>query len=257
VIVAGYGHFIGLARSFQWEDSAVELARDAEAWAALDDASRRRIFGLVAGFCVGETAVAEELGPFEAAASSERMAACFRTQAVDELRHARFFERVAVQVAGLPEEPEARRATLRGLVGAPFLALFEDRLPAIAAGLAAGREGLAAAVGLYHMVLEGVVFLAGQHALLGALEQATVALPGTREGLELVLRDERWHIGFGARCLQDAGLSVNGVELLLTEGQRAAGAWEDLVSPQAVAQAALLHRRRLWAAGLGRQRVAA
>ena len=29
-------------------------------------------------------------------------------------------------------------------------------------------------------------------------------LPGLREGMELVLRDERWHVGFGTRCLADA-----------------------------------------------------
>lgn len=257
MILAGYGHFLAVARSLQWDEAKLDLAGDAEAWTALDDASKRRLLGLIAGFCVGEAAVAEHLDSFAAAASTERMAACFQAQAVDEQRHARFFERVAVEVARLPAEPEARREALRPLLGAPFLELFEVRLPASAARLAAGREGLAAAVGLYHMVLEGVVFLAGQHALLAALKKPELALPGTREGLELVLRDEHWHIGFGARLLQRAGLDGDEVELLLAEGQRAAGAWEDLVSPEAAARAALLHRRRLGAAGLTGQRVAA
>ena len=56
------------------------------------------------------------------------------------------------------------------------------------------------AVGLYHMVLEGVVFTAGQYALLEILDKDR--LPGLYEGMELVLRDEKWHIGFGTRCLQ-------------------------------------------------------
>ena len=55
---------------------------------------------------------------------------------------------------------------------------------------AAGVE----AVGVYHMVLEGVVFTAGQLALLELVDDR---LPGLREGTELVLRDERWHVGFG------------------------------------------------------------
>ena len=69
----------------------------------------------------------------------------------------------------------------------------------MAAELAAGRTGLAEGVSLYHMLLEGVVFDAGQHALLDDL--ADGALPGVREGIERVERDERWHVGFGLRCL--------------------------------------------------------
>ena len=49
------------------------------------------------------------------------------------------------------------------------------------------------------MLLEGVVFDAGQQALLDDL--ADGALPGVREGVERVERDERWHVGFGLRCL--------------------------------------------------------
>ena len=47
-----------------------------------------------------------------------------------------------------------------------MIELFEERLPAMAGDLAAGRAGLADGVGLYHMLLEGIVFDAGQQALL-------------------------------------------------------------------------------------------
>ena len=70
-----------------------------------------------------------------------------------------------------------------------MLDLFEERLPAMAAELAEGRAGLAEGVSLYHMLLEGVVFDAGQHALLDDLEDG--ALP-RRTGIERVERDERW-----------------------------------------------------------------
>ena len=52
-----------------------------------------------------------------------------------------------------------------------------------------GRTGLADGIGLYHMLLEGVVFEAGQHALLEDLEDDV--LPGVREGMGRVERDER------------------------------------------------------------------
>ena len=57
-------------------------------------------------------------------------------------------------------------------------------------------------VEVYHMVLEGIGCDAGQRALLDELSDG--ALPGVREGVERVERDERWHIGFGLRCLIEA-----------------------------------------------------
>jgi ribonucleoside-diphosphate reductase beta chain len=100
------------------------------------------------------------------------------------------------------------------------------------------------------MVLEGVVLLAGQHALLDTLDRVSVGLPGVHRGLELVLRDERWHIGFGSRVIQGAGLGQDEVDALLAQGQAAATAWGELLSPDAVDRAARLHRRRLRAVGL-------
>jgi len=52
------------------------------------------------------------------------------------------------------------------------------------------------------MVLEGMVFDAGQSALLDDLDDG--ALPGVRESIERVELDERWHVGFGLRCLIEA-----------------------------------------------------
>jgi len=40
-----------------------------------------------------------------------------------------------------------------------------------------------------------------------------------------VLRDERWHVGFGTRCLLDAGLSGEAEATILEEGERAAALW--------------------------------
>ena len=104
----------------------------------------------------------------------------------------------------------------RSFVSDEFAELFDVRLPQAAA--AAGIE----AVGVYHMVLEGVVFTAGQYALLELVDDR---LPGLREGMELVLRDERWHVGFGTRCLADADLGEAQIAAILEEGERAAAVW--------------------------------
>jgi ribonucleoside-diphosphate reductase beta chain len=85
------------------------------------------------------------------------------------------------------------------------------------------------------MVLEGVVFTAGQYALLERLDGR---LPGLRRGTELVLRDERWHVGFGTRCLIDAGLDEAAI---LAEGERAAALW----APEQAERVLSTLRRRL------------
>jgi ribonucleoside-diphosphate reductase beta chain len=196
-VFADYPHFLDIAASVQWDESEISLSADAKAWPQV---ATPRVTELVAGFCVGEAGVAEHLAVFADGPAAD----CFKAQERDERRHARFFARYAAAV-GL-DDPRAH-------VPPAFLALFEARLPEAAAG-APG-----AAVGLYHMVLEGVVFTAGQLALLDLVDER---LPGLRRGTELVLRDERWHVGFGARCLADLDYDEASI---LDEGERAAALW--------------------------------
>jgi ribonucleoside-diphosphate reductase beta chain len=110
-----------------------------------------------------------------------------------------------------------------------MLDLFEVRLPTLAAELAAGRTGLEDGVSLYHMVLEGIVCTAGQRALLDDLDDG--ALPGVHEGVEHVDHDERWHIGFGLRCLIEAQPSRDLIADLRTRAMDAAEVWGDVVPP--------------------------
>jgi ribonucleoside-diphosphate reductase beta chain len=245
-----YDTFVNLAETLQWDEATIDFAPDKEAWPTLDDTENAKVLGLIAGFCIAEAAVSGHLGSFEAAASSDWVAACFRAQARDERRHARFFDRVAAEVAAVPgTDLAARQDVLRTLVSPELVDLFEERLPATALSLAEAREDLAAAVGLYHMVLEGVVLLAGQNSMLDTLDRLSAGLPGVRRGVTLVLRDERWHIGFGTRLIQGADLSHDEVEALLAMGQAAAGAWGDLVPPNAVERAVRIHRTRLRGVG--------
>jgi ribonucleoside-diphosphate reductase beta chain len=196
-VFASYEHFLDIAASVQWDERAISLRADARAWPHV---AGTRLTELVAGFCVGEAGVAEHLAPF----AEGPAAACFAAQARDEQRHARFFARYAAAI-GMDDPREH--------VSREYLELFEVRLPAAVSG-APGE-----AVGLYHMILEGVVFTAGQLALLDLLDDR---LPGLEQGTELVLRDERWHVGFGARCLADLDYDEAAI---LEEGERAAALW--------------------------------
>lgn len=245
-----YDTFVILADTLQWDETTIDFAADKAAWPTLGDNEKARVLRLIAGFNIAESAVSGHLGSFQAAASDDWVAACFRAQARDEHRHARFFDRVAAEVAHVPgADSTARLDFLRNLVSPELVALFEERLPATALRLAEDRRGLSTAVGLYHMVLEGVVLLAGQNALLDTLDRLSAGLPGVRRGVELVLRDERWHIGFGTRLVQGSDLGHDEVEALLAQGQAAAGAWGDLVSPDAAERAAQIHRNRLRSVG--------
>lgn len=243
----GFGHFLRTAASLQWREEAIDLRTDVDAWSGLPEDARDTVLRLLAGFVVAERSVAAELEPFAATAADDDpdVAACFEAQAIDEARHARFFERALVEITEMEPTDDA----LRALTEPPLLELFERRLPATASALAAGDERLDAAVALYHLLLEGVFFTAGQLALLDLLERRP-ALPGLRHGVELVLRDERWHIGFGASFLAHMGAREEAVECLPEEAGGVLAAWGDAV-PAAIGRHVLeLHRRRLNAAGL-------
>jgi len=216
-VIAGYRHFLRLASRAQWNEADIDLSADVAAWPRVAD---ERITELLAGFCVGEEGVAEHLGTFF---TDDYAKEVFDVQRGDEERHARFFARYAKAV-GLGDP--------RAHVSAEFLDLFERRLPEAAA--LSGVE----AVGVYHMILEGVVFTAGQYALLERLDDR---LPGLTKGTELVLRDERWHIGFGTRCLMDAGLSPAEEAAILAEGEEAAALW----APEQAERVVLTLKRRL------------
>jgi ribonucleoside-diphosphate reductase beta chain len=180
----------------------------------------------------------------------------FFLQRRDEDRHALFFDRVAAEVLKLPgDTPAERRAAARQLVPPAFLDLFEERLPAMAAEIAAQRSGILDGVRLYHMVLEGAVFTAGQRALLDDLQDA--ALPGVREGVEHVELDERWHVGFGVRCLTEAKDPDVVLDHVLSRATEAAATWGDAVPPATQQYAVDLCRRRLTLAGLASATTAA
>ena len=182
--VAGYAHFLALAQRSQWDENAVELT--VHGWTS----GRRQ---LLANLCMAETAVAEELDPIIAVAPPEARR-CLELQRGDEERHARFFARYAT-VIDTPEPDDDWRQR------------FEVELPRVA------RTGnLREAVGLYHHVLEAAV-----------LKPALQALDGVA-GVDLVVRDERWHIGLGLRLLTDLGVPQR--EILATTRAARSRRWE-------------------------------
>ena len=64
------------------------------------------------------------------------------------------------------------------------------------------QETLVEAITLYHMIIEGMLALTGQHFIIDYNEREGV-LPGFVEGFNLIARDEHRHVAFGARFLRD------------------------------------------------------
>ena len=245
--------FSRLVARLQWDARAIDLTADAGAWPELPDERRERLTTLLAGFRVAEDAVAEHLAPFGDAAKNSLVAWVLYLQRRDEQRHAVMFDRIAAEVLKLPgDTAEERLDAAREHTPPGVLELFEEKLPAMAGELAAGRARVDAGIGLYHMVLEGIVLLAGQRALLADLEDGM--LPGVREGVDRVERDERWHIGFGLRCLIDAQPSPELVEEVLATAEDASQAWGDVVPSEIRDGVVPMCRRRLAVAKLLDQR---
>ena len=253
VRLSSFSHIVA---RLQWDAKVIDLQPDAGAWPGLPAARRERLTTLLAGFCVAEEAVSEHLTPFTTATNDTLQAWVFFLQRRDEERHALLFDRIAAEVLRFPGATAAeRRASAREHVPPGVLELFELRLPAMAADLAAGRTGLDNGISLYHMVLEGIVFAAGQRSLLEDLEDG--ALPGVREGVGRVDLDERWHIGFGLRNLIETQPSQDLIHDLLARAEEAASAWGDVVPPQTREYVLAMCARRLSIAGLlERQRAA-
>jgi ribonucleoside-diphosphate reductase beta chain len=254
--------FSRVAARKQWDAAAIDFALDARAWQELPDERRHRLRTLLAGFCVAEDAVAEQIRPFVAAANRETLASqeslvawTFTLQRRDEERHARFFDRVAAEVLRLPgETPAERRAAAREYATPAILELFEELLPAMAAELTAGESRLGEGVSLYHMLLEGVVFNAGTNALIDDL--ADGVLPGVREGVGRIERDERWHVGFGLRCLIESQPSQELIDDLVSRGGAAAAAWGDAVPAAIRERSARTCAHRLHVCGFTETRAA-
>ena len=144
------------------------------------------MYGL-SSFFIGEQKVAEELGPMMRAAPTEEMRIFLCTQIADEARHVRFFNRFYDEVGVLEATNlQDRLAETSEHVNPEFDQLFDEMLKSRVDHLAREPEDLVAlveAVTLYHMVIEGMLALTGQHFILQYNEEVGT-LPGLRRGLQ-------------------------------------------------------------------------
>lgn len=193
----------------QWATQDIDFSRDKVDWHERipEEERYQRLYGL-SSFFIGEQKVADELGPIMRAAPTETQRIFLGTQIADEARHVRFFDRFFSEVAVIEETSELKQRLdaleqhLSPAFGELFDGLLKPRVDRLAAEPEDG-EALVEAVALYHMVIEGMLALTGQHFIIDYNEQ-NGTLPGFVEGFSNVARDEHRHIAFGVRFLVDA-----------------------------------------------------
>jgi len=188
-----------------WSAMALDFSEDARQWR--EDFTEFERQAALWNYCLffwGEDAVADNLSPYIDAAPLEEQKYFLTTQQVDEARHAVFFRRFMQEVCGIGDGSMASGLSeIKPQLTVGFRKIF-DRLDTMADELRADRSPsqLAAAVTLYHIVIEAALAQPGQHFICSYLEERD-QLPAFREGMANIAADEQRHIGFGVKLLSD------------------------------------------------------
>jgi ribonucleoside-diphosphate reductase beta chain len=195
----------------QWATQDLDFTQDRVDWHERFGPEERfaRMYGL-SSFFIGEQRVAAELGPIMRACPDEDMRLFLCTQIADEARHVAFFDRFYTEVGVLEADslPDRLRET-SAHINPQFTILFDEILKGRVDRLATEPEDLEAlveAITIYHMVIEGMLALTGQHFIIDYNER-NGTLPGFVDGFTKVARDEHRHVAFGARFLRDMARS--------------------------------------------------
>jgi ribonucleoside-diphosphate reductase beta chain len=206
VNLLSYSQLYQLWERQQWKTQDLDFTQDRKDWHGFPEEERfQRMYGL-SSFFIGEQRVADELGPMMRAAPTEEMRIFLCTQIADEARHVAFFNRFYEEVGVLESDNlEDRLAETSKHLNPQFNVLFDEMLKGRVDRLArdpSDLETLVEAVTLYHMIIEGMLALTGQHFIISYNEE-NGTLPGFVEGFNNVARDEHRHVAFGARFLRE------------------------------------------------------
>src|SRR3954463_8838037 len=203
----GYKQLYELWERQHWATQDIDFTQDRIDWHERIDPEERfqRMYGL-SSFFIGEQRVAAELGPMMRAVPDEDMRIFLCTQIADEARHVAFFDRFYSEVGVLESDNLQDRLDENAqYLNREFGVLFDEMLHSRVDRLARepeDMETLVESVTLYHMVIEGMLALTGQHFIMDYNERVGT-LPGFVEGFTKVARDEHRHVAFGARFLRE------------------------------------------------------
>jgi ribonucleotide reductase beta subunit family protein with ferritin-like domain len=187
-----------------WSATEIDFTTDREQWhETFTEIERKGALWTYSMFFHGEDSVADNLSPYIDAAPREEQKYFLATQQVDEVRHAVLFARFMREVAGAGSDTASSLEATRPELSWGFRKVF-GRLDQIADQLRRDRSKpkLAQAITLYHLVIEAALAQPGQHLIEESLTKRDL-LPGFRQGIGNVSRDEQRHIAFGVKMVAD------------------------------------------------------
>ena len=177
-----------------WNPADIDFSKDRAQWVTFTDTEKDLIFRLTAMFMGGEEAVTLDLLPLiQTLAREGRIEEeLFLTSFLwEEAKHTEFFALFLRDVIGKPFDMEhyhgpAYRRLFHGELETALQRLHKDDSP---------KAQLFASL-TYNMIVEGTLAETGYEAYHRMLTEQDM-LPGLREGIGLLKRDESRHIAFG------------------------------------------------------------
>lgn len=181
-----------------WNPAALDFTQDRRDFDALGEEHRDLFLRAAANFVAGEEAVTLDLLPLiQVIASEGRLEEeMFLTSFLwEEAKHVDFFSRFLAEVTGV-------NGGLDHYCGASYRTLFYEKLPQNLHALKtdASPAALVRASTTYNMVVEGMLAETGYHIFFHVMDREGI-LPGFREGIQNLKRDESRHIAYGVHLL--------------------------------------------------------
>jgi ribonucleoside-diphosphate reductase beta chain len=181
-----------------WNPDDIDFAQDLRDWQAMTDDERDLILRLTSLFVGGEESVTLDLLPLIMAVAAEGRVdeeIYLSSFLWEEAKHVDFFSTFLQRVA-----PDA--GDLHCYHGTSYRRIFYDALPSAMGALLSDPSpaAQARASATYNMIVEGVLAETGYHGYFEALGRADL-MPGLREGVGHLKRDEARHLAYGVFLL--------------------------------------------------------
>jgi ribonucleoside-diphosphate reductase beta chain len=205
-----------------WSVYEIDFSKDKEDWANFPSELKIQLMLGFRGFFLGEAAVTDTLSPLVHAAPTDDDRHFLTTQLVDEARHTIFFDRFFREALGVEGIDAARRETEEIGYTADkdrgYSKLFYKDLVEVTDAVRLDPTDYGkwvAGIVLYHMLVEGMLALAGQRRILHVARRFNL-LPGFRAGFTMVTRDESRHVNYGVYALAQAVEAGFGEHMIAT-----------------------------------------
>jgi len=181
-----------------WNPQDIDFSRDKQEWQRLNDLEQEVLLHLTALFQAGEESVTRDLLPLMMVIANEgrlEEEMYLTTFLWEEAKHTEFFRRFLDDVVQVHSD-------LSRFHTANYRKIFYEALPDAMNALKddpSPSAQIRASV-TYNMIVEGTLAETGYHAYYEMLERQQL-LPGLREGIGYLKRDESRHIAYGIHLL--------------------------------------------------------